>query len=338
MSLKSGHLDNIQVLLENQTLTTSGSTQVNIDTSQYKEFWFTVRIDGPVTGGSPTIEFKLFDLDNFGVSVTGNVTSSGVFTAPIVATSFKHLTQTGMLQFNWTITGTIPSFGGVYAAITGLKDAVVTGQKTMANSTPIVIASDQSSIPVNDGGGSLTVDGSVSITGTPNVNVTNGAGAAAVNIQDGGNSITVDGIVTANQGTSPWVNNITQIGGSSLTLGQKIMANSIPVVLSSDQTVILTAVVSNIANTASITTTSVSTTAVLILAANVNRKGYVITNNGGNNAYIGFSSGVTSSIYSVLLGSATGTEQYEPTSTTYTGAIYAIRGSGTSNITVVEFT
>lgn len=38
-----------------------------------------------------------------------------------------------------------------------------------------------------------------------NVLVTNGAGAAAVNIQDGGNTITVDGTVGVTQVTSPWV-------------------------------------------------------------------------------------------------------------------------------------
>lgn len=43
--------------------------------------------------------------------------------------------------------------------------------------------------PVTDNGGSLTVDGTVSVG--------NAAGAAAVNIQDGGNSITIDGSVTA---------------------------------------------------------------------------------------------------------------------------------------------
>jgi len=37
-----------------------------------------------------------------------------------------------------------------------------------------------------------------------NVTIDNAAGASAVNIQDGGNSITVDGTVTANQGASPW--------------------------------------------------------------------------------------------------------------------------------------
>lgn len=38
------------------------------------------------------------------------------------------------------------------------------------------------------------------------------------------------------QSTSPWVENLTQVGGASLTLGQKTSANSIPVVLPSDET------------------------------------------------------------------------------------------------------
>jgi hypothetical protein len=39
------------------------------------------------------------------------------------------------------------------------------GQATMANSEPVVIASDQSAIPITDNAGSITIDGSVGITG-----------------------------------------------------------------------------------------------------------------------------------------------------------------------------
>lgn len=46
-------------------------------------------------------------------------------------------------------------------------DAAVLGQDTMANSLPVVLASNQSSIPVTDNGGSLTVDGSVSVSNFP---------------------------------------------------------------------------------------------------------------------------------------------------------------------------
>jgi hypothetical protein len=45
-----------------------------------------------------------------------------------------------------------------------------------------------SAVNIQDGGNSITVDGSVTVG--------NGAGGSAVNIQDGGNSITVDGSVT----------------------------------------------------------------------------------------------------------------------------------------------
>lgn len=46
------------------------------------------------------------------------------------------------------------------------------------------------------------------------------------------NAATLQATVT--QGTSPWVNNMTQVGSSNITLGQKISTASIPVVLSSD--------------------------------------------------------------------------------------------------------
>jgi hypothetical protein len=79
----------------------------------------------------------------------------------------------------------------------GTPDAL--GQTTMAASMPVVIASNQTALPVTDNGGSITVDGTVSLstatlTALENITVQNGAGAAAVNIQDGGNSITVDAI------------------------------------------------------------------------------------------------------------------------------------------------
>lgn len=40
------------------------------------------------------------------------------------------------------------------------------GQATMANSAPVVIASNQTAVPVSDNGSSLTVDGTVSISGS----------------------------------------------------------------------------------------------------------------------------------------------------------------------------
>src|SRR5690242_3260117 len=44
---------------------------------------------------------------------------------------------------------------------------VLVGQKTMAASIPVAIASNQSAVPIGDNGGSLTIDGSVSIDNFP---------------------------------------------------------------------------------------------------------------------------------------------------------------------------
>lgn len=92
---------------------------------------------------------------------------------------------------------------------TRLADATFTGrintlgQKTMANSTPVVLSSDQTVIPVGDNAGSLTVD-------TPQL-------PAAL----------VGGRLDENVGA--W------LGSTAPTVGQKLMAASVPVVLASDQ-------------------------------------------------------------------------------------------------------
>ena len=75
------------------------------------------------------------------------------------------------------------------------------GQATMANSAPVVVASDQSTIPVLASQSGTWILGANSGIDIGDVTVNNGSGASAVNIQDGGNSITIDGTVTANAGT-----------------------------------------------------------------------------------------------------------------------------------------
>lgn len=80
------------------------------------------------------------------------------------------------------------------------------GQKAMAASTPVVLASDQTVIPVSDNAGSLTVD-------TPQL-------PAAL----------VGGRLDTNLGA--W------LSSTAPTVGQKAMVSSIPVVLASDQTAI----------------------------------------------------------------------------------------------------
>jgi len=132
------------------------------------------------------------------------------------------------------------------------------GSKTSANSLPVVIASDQAGpLPVAGmvASGSANANNPVKIGGAFNTTqptVTNGQavdaqysarGAAIVTtgvdtfnvtinaaIPAGGNTI---GAVT--QASGPWTSNITQVGGSSLALGQTTMSASVPVAFASNQ-------------------------------------------------------------------------------------------------------
>jgi hypothetical protein len=118
------------------------------------------------------------------------------------------------------------------------------------------------SINVTDNDGSLTVDGTVNIGNFPATQ--NVAIVSSVELEiknDSGNPIPVNGTVTANQGGTWNINNITgtvslptgaatsalqttgntslsSIDGKTPTLGQKTMAGSSPVVIASDQSAI----------------------------------------------------------------------------------------------------
>lgn len=51
-------------------------------------------------------------------------------------------------------------------------------------------------------------------------------------------ALTSADVVTVQQGTSPWVQNLSQVGGSAIALGQTVMASSVPVVIASNQSAI----------------------------------------------------------------------------------------------------
>lgn len=90
------------------------------------------------------------------------------------------------------------------------------GQATMANSAPVVIASDQSSIPVNDNGGSITVDGTVAVSNFPATQPI--SGTVTVQQATAGNlNATVVGSVSATQSGTWNINNIS--GTISLPTG-----------------------------------------------------------------------------------------------------------------------
>lgn len=160
------------------------------------------------------------------------------------------------------------------------------GQATSANSAPVVVASDQSAIPITDNSGSLTVDAPV---GTPVfVRLSDGSSAiatlpisaASLPLPSGASTaakqpalgtagsasadvITVQGIASM----TPIANNLTQIGGSTqsatnplfvrltngttaLAYGQTTMSASLPVAIASDQSALSTSAATRTLTTA----------------------------------------------------------------------------------------
>lgn len=97
--------------------------------------------------------------------------------------------------------------------------------KTAVQGTLAVDASAHA-VPVTDNGGSLTVDGSVAITGTPNVAVTSSVLPTGAATETTLATRAADATITARLNT----------------LGQKTSANSAPVVISSDQSSLHTTV------------------------------------------------------------------------------------------------
>ncbi|GAF99549.1 unnamed protein product, partial [marine sediment metagenome] len=93
------------------------------------------------------------------------------------------------------------------------------GQQVMADSAPIAIASDQSSLSVDDGGGSLTVDGAVTIQEPLSVDDNGGS----LTVDDGAGSLTVDNAT------------ISVVGGGAEATAQRVtIANDSTGVLSVD--------------------------------------------------------------------------------------------------------
>lgn len=97
----------------------------------------------------------------------------------------------------------------------------------------------------------------ITSTSTTTVNMVGGAGLATGTGGGGGGGS--GGSVT--QGTSPWVDNITQIGGATLALGQTTMSASIPVALASNQSA-LAVTVSGVATAANQTSQITQETAI----------------------------------------------------------------------------
>jgi len=191
----------------------SGAAAVNV-----QDGGNSITVDGTVTANAGTGPFPVSD----------NADSLTV-DAP-VGTPLAARLSDGASFYDATKTGQLPAVlvGGRLDGNVGawLGSALPTvGQKVMLQSIPVVIASNQASIPINDNFGSLTVDnaGGFAVTdgggllsiddGGTNISIDDGNGSITIDdggnnvsiddggntisIDDGGGSISVDGIVAA---------------------------------------------------------------------------------------------------------------------------------------------
>lgn len=113
-----------KVILNSRALSQSGN-QIVDSLGPYSMVVLTVRIDGPVTGTTPTLVFTLSDMDPSSpkgtVNLTGNQVVSTAFTAIATVQTFVFVTRTGMMQLAWTVGGTTPLFGNVSATVSALS-------------------------------------------------------------------------------------------------------------------------------------------------------------------------------------------------------------------------
>ena len=140
------------------------------------------------------------------------------------------------------------------------------GQKAMAGSVLVVLASDQSAVPVADGGGSLTID------------------ATALPLPTGASTETTLSAVS------------TKLPA---TLGQKAMAASLAVTLASDQSVI--AMRDAPATAATVASVAAAVADTTLLAANASRMGASVFNASTAILYLNLGTGASAASYTVRM-------------------------------------
>lgn len=346
-----------------------------------------ITVDGSVTvsdgGGSLTV-------DNAALAVVGGGTEATALRVTIANDS------TGVLSVDdnggsLTVDGSVSLAAALPAGTNNIGDVDVltvpaplstTGGGTEATALRVTVANDSTGVlSVDDNGGSLTVDGSVSLAaaipaGTNNIGdvdvltvpaplSTTGGGTEAaalrvtiandstgvVSVDDNGGSLTVDGSVTATlaagTNTNEVVGDVAQdaaIAGNPLSMGLRA-STATPTAMSADGDSVYgwsdrngaqmirarpaaTATLSNVAGSAS---------SVTLLAANTGRLGAMIYNDSTALLYVKFGATASTSSFTVRLGSQ---QYYELPNNpgVYTGVIDGIWASATGNARVTEVT
>lgn len=196
-------------------VSTEGTSQLQVQTTVAGGYDGTLTFQSSLDG-TTWHNFVLYPVLPDGTPGTATATTTGQWQAPVGGMRLFRATNTpgttGTItvyltagQGQYSVIALSPNAANFNATVTvsGTAStnltqvggsAITLGQKTMANSFPVVIASDQTAYPVNiqASGTALTATGS-----SLNTNITGGT-------------------VSATQGTTPWVNNLTQVAGVAL--------------------------------------------------------------------------------------------------------------------------
>lgn len=199
----------------------------------------------------------------------------------------------------------------------------VMGQKTMANSLPVVIASNQTAVPITDNSGSITVDGTVAATQSGTWNITNISGSVSLPTGAATESTlsSLNGKVTACNTGAVTISSALPAGTNNI--GDVDVLTLPPVSFSTYSSTSVT----------SVTAAAVSTA---ILASNANRRMAILVNDSDKVAYVKLGATASTTSYSYRLAPLQTLELAVPV---YTGAIDAIWDSSpTGSMRVTEIT
>lgn len=238
------------------------------------------------------------------------------------------------------IAGRSSTGGGTYynvkvnpsgSLITAIGDITgIVGQNTMANSLPVVIASNQSAVPISDNGGSITVDGTVAATQSGTWNINNISGT--ITLPTGAATESTLAAKATESTLSSLNSKVTACNTNSVTIGTQLPSGSNNI---GDVDVLtLPSVVAATYSTSSVTSVVSAGVSTSILASNANRRMAIMTNDTDKNVYVklGATASTTSFSYKLTPG-----QTLELPIPMYTGAIDAIwDASPTGSMRVTE--
>jgi hypothetical protein len=138
---------NQQTVQSNATVTASGS-QVFTGFGT-REITLVINIKNAPTGTLPTIAYSLQEIDpGDGTTPVGSSVTGTALSAAGTQLLTLRLTLSGAVQVSWTVTGTSPSFTGVYATLTTKNTTVDSGVDSSGTEHALLVDSTGRAITV----------------------------------------------------------------------------------------------------------------------------------------------------------------------------------------------